>query len=110
MSIIDDTHELVAREPVGDGFVIAFQSKGGATDPYHRTLFVHSATGHGSINTSGNLGDATIYPTYQAAAIAAFGWSHTRKPGTRIIHIKRICPYIVMEDLPANILDAVVEA
>ena len=109
MSIIDDTHELVAREPVFDGFVIAFQSKGGATDPFYRTLFVQPLRGSPGVIRGGNLGDATIYPTYHAASVAASSWSHTKQPGTRIIHIKRVCPYIVMEDLPANILDAIVE-
>lgn len=107
MSAIDDTHELVSREPVGEGWVIAFQSpsyKG--QDAYYRTSFVHPFKGE---IRGATLGDATIYPTYQEAAIAASGWHHTRKPSTRIIHIKRVCPYIVMEDLPINILDAVAE-
>ncbi len=111
MSIIDDTRELAARESVGEGYIIAFQNSrpGAPTSPdaYYRTLFVHPF-GNGEIR-GGSLRDATLYPTYQAAASAAAGWSHTRKPGTRIIHIKKTCPYEVVEDLPANILDAMAE-
>jgi len=109
MSIMDDVRELVDREPTDEGYVIAFQNgiRSDSHDPYYRTLFVHP---FGDEIRGGKLGDATLYPTYQEAAIAAAGWLHTQAPGTRIVHIKRACPYELLEDLPANILDAVVEA
>ena len=87
MSIIDDTHALVAREPTGDGYVIAFQSPTyEGQDPYYRTSYVHPFKDE---LRGAAIGDATIYPTYQAASIAAAGWQHTNKPGTRIIQTMR---------------------
>jgi len=111
MSVMDDVQELADREPVDEGYIIAFnRSKAPHIDTYYRTSFVQQKRDRPGEVTGGNLRDATLYPTYQAAAIAASGWVHTRKPDTRIIHIKRVCPYEVMEDYPTNIVDAVAEA
>lgn len=112
MSVIDDTRDLANRELTGEGYVIAFHNERhvGPGDAYYRTLFVHPVQGRPGEIIGGSLREATLYPTYQAAAIAASGWSHTRGQSTRIIHIKRVCPYVVMEDYPSNIVDAVVEA
>jgi len=108
MSAIDDVRELVSREPVGEGWVIAFHGRNeGSPDAYYRTIFVHPF--RDDALRGGSLCDATLYPTYQEAAIAAAGWHHTRTPGTRIIHIKRSCPYEVMEDYPTNLVDALAE-
>ncbi len=117
MSLMDDVRELAQHEgPVEEGFIIAFQPEDfkARPDACYRTLFVKKRGGLGlqqeEITGGGSLRDALLFPTYHAAAVAASSWSHTRAPGVRIIHIKRTNPFELLEDLPANILDAVVEA
>lgn len=124
MSIAHIVREIASRGDESEGYIIALPNTYylrrnilaeldevadmDESSLRYQVLFIKKLSNGRGI-TGGSLENALIYPTYQAAADAAAGWCHTRKPGTRIFRVRRPRPIEIFEDLPCTILDSLAE-
>lgn len=95
-----------------EGYIIAFHHRRAyeSADPQYRTLFAHWRR-NGAQITGGALGNAFIFPTYQAATEAAIGWTNTNDPkaNTRIIKVRTRASFEILADYPINLVDVLAE-
>ncbi len=98
-----------------EGYIIGFvNDRSGPESGIYQGLFVKMGSPNPVVSPMGIIGgsleDAHVFPTYPAAAEAAASWVHTRKPGTRIIRVRKQPPIEIFEDWPVGVLDALAEA
>ncbi len=113
MSVMDDVRHLAGwNDKQTEGYIIAFlhQREHQSLHAKYRTIFAQWRS-NGDQIIGGSLGSACIFPSYQAAADAAAGWSNTADPGacTRIVKVKTRAAFEIFEDYPINLCDVLAE-